>query len=137
MADPRDARGLIDTSVLIDLETLEPSVLPAELAISTVSLAELAAGPHASSDPGERAARQDRLQRAEASFEPIPFDTGAARAFGRIFAAVAASGRKPRGRRAMDLIIAAVAVAAELPLYTRNPGDFTGLETLLELRPVG
>ncbi len=75
--------------------------------------------------------RQDRLQRAEAAFHPLPFDGEAARAYGRIYAAVVAKGRKARGARAVDLLIAATAYAAELPLYTRNPDDFRGLEKLV------
>lgn len=129
----RHARGLVDTSVVIDLERIDPSSLPAELAVSAVTLAELAAGPHATDDPAERARRQDRLQRAEATFEPMPVDAGVARAYGRVYAAVAAAGRKGRGRRALDLLIAATALAAGLPLYTRNAADFTGLEDLLEI----
>jgi len=127
------ARGLIDTSVLIDLERIDRAALPAELAISSITLAELAAGPHATADPAERARRQDRLQRTEATFDPLPFDAAGARAFARIYAAVAAAGRKARGARAVDLLIAATALAAELPLYTSNPGDFKGLDGLLEI----
>jgi predicted nucleic acid-binding protein len=96
-------------------------------------LAELAAGPHATTDRAERARRQDRLQRAEATLEPVPVDAGVARAYGRVYAAVTASGRKGRGRRAFDLLIAATAVAGGLPLYTRNAADFAGLEQLLEV----
>jgi predicted nucleic acid-binding protein len=129
----RHRRGVVDTSILIDLDKLEPSALPVELAISAVTLAELAAGPHAASDPEERARRQDRLQRAEASFEPLPVDAAVARAYGRLYAAAAAAGRKGRGRRALDLLIAATAIATGLPLYTRNAADFTGLEGLLEI----
>jgi predicted nucleic acid-binding protein len=133
VADPRRARGLIDTSVVIDLDRLDPDDLPQELAVSAITMAELAAGPHAARDPAERAQRQDRLQRAEASFEPLPVDADVARAYGRVYAAVAAAGRKARGRRAVDLLIAATAVAANLPLYTRNPDDFAGLSSLLEV----
>src|SRR5687767_10756058 len=96
-------------------------------------MAELAAGPHATKDPAERARRQDRLQRAEATFEPLPVDADVARAYGRVYAAIAASGRKARGRRAVDLLIAATSVAANLPLYTRNPEDFSGLANLVEV----
>ena len=108
-----------------------------EIAVSAITLAELAAGPHATADRAERARRQDRLQRAEATFEPIPFDAAAARAYGRVYAAIVSAGRKARGRRAVDLLIAATAVGAELPLYTRNPADFAGLQTLLEVVAVG
>lgn len=133
MADQRHARGLIDTSVVIDLELIEPADLPLEVAVSAVTMAELAAGPHATADPAERARRQDRLQRAEATFAPLPVDAAVARAYGRVYAAVAAAGRKARGRRAVNLFIAATAVAAGLPLYTRNPDDFAGLSDMLEI----
>ena len=140
MAEPIGGRGLIDTSVVIDLERIERADLPSELAISAVTLAELAAGPHATDDPAERARRQERLQRTEATFEPLPVDGAVARAYGRVYAAVAAAGRKARGRRAFDLLIAATALAAELPLYTRNPDDFAdlnGLVRIVGLRPAG
>ena len=133
MADSRRPRGLIDTSVVIDLELIEPGDLPMELAVSAITMAELAAGPHATADPAERARRQDRLQRAEATFEPLSVDAAVARAYGRVYAAVSAAGRKARGRRAVDLFIAATAVAAGLPLYTRNPDNFAGLSELLEV----
>jgi predicted nucleic acid-binding protein len=133
VAETRPPRGLIDTSVVIDLDRIDPDDLPLEVAISAITLAELASGPHATNDPAERARRQDRLQRAEATFEPLPVDADVARAYGRVYAAVAASGRKARGRRAADLLIAATAVAASLPLYTRNPDDFAGLAQLLEI----
>lgn len=129
-------RGLIDTSVLIELEGLGAADLPAELAISSVSLAELAAGPHATDDPDERARRQDRLERAQAMFDPLPFARDAAHAYGRVYSAVRSAGRRARGRRFADLLIAATALGAELPIYTRNPEDFRGLERLLEVVPV-
>jgi hypothetical protein len=123
----------VDTSVVIDMEQVDPDDLPLEIAISAITLAELAAGPHAATEPAERARRQDRLQRTEAMFDPLPVDADVARAFGRIYAAVAATGRRARGRRAFDLVIAATAVAAGVPLYTRNPGDFAGLADLVEI----
>lgn len=129
----RAACGVIDTSVVIDLERIDPSLLPVELAISSLTMAELAAGPHATSDADERARRQDRLQRAEAVFDPLPFDAEAARAYGRVFAAISSSGRKARGARAVDLLIAATACSVGVPLYTRNFEDFRGLEGVLEV----
>ena len=131
--DARPARGLLDTSVVIDLEAIPATLLPIEVAISAITLAELAAGPHATDDPGERSRRQDRLQRTEAAFDPLPCDADAARAYGRIFAAVAGARRKPRGARAVDLLIAATALASQLPLYTRNPDDFEALHDLVEV----
>ncbi|MBI4260839.1 MAG: type II toxin-antitoxin system VapC family toxin [Actinobacteria bacterium] len=135
-ADRRHPRGLIDTSVVIDLEHVDPESLPQEMAVAAVTMAELAAGPHATDDAEERARRQDRLQRAEATFAAIPFDDEAARAFGRVYAAVVAAGEKARGRRALDLLIAATALANDLPLYTRNPADFSDLGSLIEVVPV-
>lgn len=133
MAEPRRPRGLLDTSVIIDLERLDPTYLPIESAVSAISMAELAAGPHATRDPDERARRQDRLQRAEAVFDPLPFDAEASRAYGRVYATVVAAGRKARGARAVDLMIAATACSVGLPLYTRNPGDFRALNGLVEV----
>lgn len=129
----RHQRGLLDTSVVIDLDKLDPAQLPREVAVSSLTMAELAAGPHATTDPEERGRRQDRLQRAEAAFDPLPFDTDAARAYGRVFSAVMSSGRKARGARAVDLLIAATALASGLPIYTRNGDDFVALEVLLEI----
>lgn len=127
----RPPRGLIDTSVVLDLERVDLEGLPFELAICALTLAELAAGPHVASDANERGVRQDRLQRAEAAFDPLPFDAAAARAYGRVYSAVASTGRKARGARAVDLLIAATAAAANLPLYTRNVDDFCGLDDVV------
>ena len=126
------ARGLLDTSVLIDHDLIDPDRLPDESAIAAVSLAELAAGPHAAADADARARRQDRLQWATATFDPLPFDAEGARAYGRVFAAVRAIGRSTRTRFA-DLLVASTAAANGLPLYTRNPADFAGLEDVVEI----
>lgn len=123
-------RGLLDTSVVINQDEIALERLPVEAFISAMTLAELASGPHAATDPGERALRQRRLQEAEATFEPLPFDAEAARAHGQIYGAVRSTGRSARGR-VMDLQIAAVAVANGLPLYTRNPDDLRGLGGLV------
>jgi predicted nucleic acid-binding protein len=119
--------------VVIDIERLDTTELPIESAISAITMAELAAGPHAARDPDERARRQDRLQRTEAAFDPLPFDAEASRAYGRIYAAVVGTGRKARGARAVDLMIAATACSLGLPLYTRNPDDFHALGELVEI----
>lgn len=129
----RHERGVLDTSVIIDLDKLDPLRLPISVAVSALTIAELAAGPHATDDPDERGRRQDRLQRTEATFDPLPFDADAARAYGRIFASVSAAGRKARGARAVDLLIAASALAAELPLYTRNGDDFRAINNLIDV----
>ena len=126
----RLARGLLDTSVIVDLDRLDASQLPEEVAISTVTLAELSAGPAATTDVSERARRQDRLQRTEAAFDPLPFDIRSARAYGRVHAAVVEQGRQPR-RKFADLLIAATALAEDLPVVTRNGKDFQGLEGLV------
>lgn len=130
MAEP--SRGMLDTSVLVDHDTIDPVSLPDESAIAAVTLAELAAGPHATRDEQERARRQDRLQWAAATWDPVPFDAQAARMYGRVFAATRAAGRSSRARFA-DLLIAATAAANGLPLYTRNPADFAGLEQVLSV----
>lgn len=131
-------RGLIDTNVVVLRQRIDPAELPDELAISTVTLAELSAGPH-QVGPGrgydevaERARRLEILQRVEHEFDPLPFDADAARAYGRIVAAVVGVGRTPR-RRVADLMIASIALSQRLPLYTTNPDDFVGLRDLLSV----
>jgi predicted nucleic acid-binding protein len=127
------ARGLLDTSVVIDLERHKAEDLPLELAVSAVTMAELAAGSHATVDPRKRAERMLRLQHAEGTFDQLPFDSDAARAYGRIYAAVIAAGRKAPGRRALDLLIAATAMSNKLPLYTQNAEDFTPFADILDV----
>lgn len=134
------SRGLLDTNIVILRHDIDPGELPDEMAISAVTLAELSAGVHlVDGDDAdaieERARRADVLQRAENEFDPIPFETECARAFGRLSAAVQAFGRTPR-RRIADLMIASTAVAAGLPLYTTNPDDFAGLNGILRVVPV-
>jgi predicted nucleic acid-binding protein len=125
--------GLLDASVVIDWD--DPTVtgaLPEEVAVSAITLAELAAGPHLATSRAERARRQARLQQLEATFEPIPFDAIAARSYGQVVAAVTGMGRSPR-RRIANLLIAATAHANGLALYTRNPDDFAGLGDLIDV----
>lgn len=138
------AQGLIDTNIVILRRWVDPAGLPGEVAISAITLAELSAGPHEVrrndeqsdyDEHAERARRLDVLQRAEHEFDPIPFDAEAARVYGRVCAAVVGAGRKPR-RRIADLMIAATAISEDLPLFTTNPDDFTGLDELLIVVPV-
>lgn len=123
--------GLLDTSVVIDWDDAAViAALPDEVAISAVTLAELAAGPHLATTVEERARRQARLQQVESAFDPLPFDAAAARSFGQLVAAATSSQRSHR-RRAVDLMIAAVAHANGLDVYTRNPDDFADATTLI------
>ena len=135
--DGGERRGLLDTDILILRRWIDPERLPTQMAISAVTLADLSAGVHLvngddTAARDERARRTDVLQRVESEFDPIPFDAEAARAFGRISAAVSEGGRTPR-RRVADLMIAAVAAAADLPLYTTNPDDFAGLAGIVRI----
>lgn len=126
---------MLDTSTVILLGQLaDASDLPDESVISSITLAELSVGPHVARTSAQRAARQAHLQQAESDFDTIAFDAGAARAFGRVAAALRSSGRKPAAR-AYDALIAAAAIAEDLPLYTCNPDDFADIPGL-DLRPV-
>lgn len=135
--NPTPDRGLIDTSVAIGLDLVDHRRLPAILAVSALSLAELSAGPHAAADADSGARRQEDLQKIESAFEALPFDSVCARAYGHIYAAVASTGRKPRGPRVVDLMIAATARANRLPLYTLNAADLRGLGDLIEVVDLG
>ncbi len=127
---PQSRRGLLDTNTVILLPRLaDPDVLPEEPLISAITLAELSVGPLVATSEVKQAARQAHLQQAEADFDPLPFDVAAARAFGRVAASLRRSGRKPTAR-AYDAMIAAVAVAHALPLYTCNAEDFAGIDDL-------
>jgi predicted nucleic acid-binding protein len=130
MTEP--TKGLLDTSVVIDHDLINTALLPDESAVSAVTLAELAAGPHATQDTDERARRQDRLQWAISTWDPLPFDAEAARAYGRMFAAARAAGQSSRARLA-DLLIASTAAANSLPVYTRNPSDFDALKSIIKI----
>jgi predicted nucleic acid-binding protein len=126
----REARGVLDTSTVILLRRIDDaSALPAEPLITAVTLAELAVGPLVAVDDEERAARQAHLQQAEADFTPLPFDADAARAFGRVAASLRRSGRKA-SPRTYDAMIAATAIANDLPVHTCNPDDFAGIAGL-------
>ena len=108
--------------------------MPEEPLITAVTLAELSVGPLVATTRKERSSRQAVLQHAEADFEPLPFDAEAARAFGRVAASLRAAGRKV-GARGYDAMIAATAMARDLPLYTIHPADFAGIDGV-DLRQV-
>ncbi|MCY3926378.1 MAG: type II toxin-antitoxin system VapC family toxin [bacterium] len=127
--------GVLDTNVVILLPQItDPAALPAEPAVTAITLAELSVGPLVADTDAERANRQTQLQQAESDFDPIPFDTAAARAFGRVAADLRRAGRKATAR-AYDALIAATAIANGLPLYTTNPKDYDSI-TELDLVPV-
>jgi predicted nucleic acid-binding protein len=130
-----ESLGVLDTSTLILLPRFDDAAsLPAEPLITAVTLAELSVGPLVADDEQERAARQAHLQQAEADFDPLPFDAAAARAFGRVAASLRRARRKPAAR-AYDAMIAAIAIANDLQLYTCNPDDFREIDDL-KLVPV-
>ena len=121
---------MLDTSTVIMLSRLDDATaLPEEPAITAVTLAELSVGPLVAQDDRERAARQAHLQQAEADFDPLPFDAAAARAFGGVAASLRRAGRKSTAR-SYDAMIAATAIANQLPVYTCNPDDFVGIDGL-------
>jgi hypothetical protein len=135
---------MLDTNILILRRWIDPAELPDETAISAVTLAELSAGPHevhrsdeqdVYDEHEERARRMETLQRVESEFDPVPFDAEAARVYGRVTAAVVATGRKPR-RRIAGLMIAATTIAESLALFTTNPDDYAGLDKLVHVVPV-
>jgi tRNA(fMet)-specific endonuclease VapC len=127
----RHVRGVLDTSTVIMLSRItDPEALPVEPLITAVTLAELTVGPLVATTEAERAARQAHVQQAEADFDPLPFDAAAARAFGRVAASMRRAGRKPAAR-AYDAMIAATALARELPVYTCNPDDFGKVDDLI------
>ena len=124
--------AVVDTSIIAGLRLYDPSQFPPTMLITSVTLGELSYGPHATDDPVKRAGRVAVLQHAEATFDPLPYDQGAARLYGQICAAVQSAGRQPR-KRAADLMIAATAASNQLPLYTANPDDFKGVEGFVEV----
>ncbi len=125
--------GLLDSSVVVDWhDPIVLAALPDVMAISAITAAELAAGPHLATTATEAAKRQARLQEVEAKLEPLRFDGTAVRSYGLVVAAVVRGGRKPRSRFA-DLLIAATAHANGLDLYTRNGDDFAGLDDLVRV----
>jgi predicted nucleic acid-binding protein len=125
--------GLLDTSVVIDLNKIPRNEVPLSSCISALTLAELSAGLAVAKDQHVRLARQHQLQLVESTIELLPFDAQCARMYSHIVASVHAIGRKARGPRTVDLMIAATAMAHRIPLFTRNIQDFKGCEKLIEI----
>lgn len=121
---------LLDTSVVIDPPLELPGI--AVTFVSSITLGELAAGVHTARTGAERARRLSRLQALENTIDTLPFGGPEARVYGELYALVIDSGRNPRPRR-LDLQIAATAVAHGLVLVTRNPADFVGLDSMVQV----
>ncbi len=123
-------RGVLDTSVVILLDRLsDGELLPPVPLITAITLAELSAGPLVATDEVERARRLSHLQQAEVAFNPLPFDAEAARVFGSVSASLRQAGRKSAAR-GKDAMIASIALAGRLPVYTCNARDFERIEGL-------
>lgn len=124
------ASGVLDTCTFMDLDVIDAAVLPAVPEITAVTLAELHQGVAMARDTATRAARTEKLGAAVADFDSLPFDGAAAARYGTLVSLAISAGRDPRPRR-MDLMIAAIASARGLPLYTRNADDFKGLDNVV------
>ena len=127
--DQRES-GVLDTSTYIDLDQLDPAVLPVLPEITSITMAELHQGVAMAKTPATRAARTEKLGAAIVDFDPLPFDGDAAARYGTLVALTLSANRDPRPRR-MDLMIAAIASSRGLPLYTRNEDDFRSLDTMI------
>ena len=128
----RHESGVLDTSAYIDLALLDPAVLPVTSELTAITMAELHQGVAMAKDAVSRAARTEKLGAAIVEFEPLPFDGPAAARYGTLVALTIQVNRDPKPRR-MDLMIAAIASAHGLPLYTRNPADLVGLKDMLQI----
>jgi predicted nucleic acid-binding protein len=125
-----EGAGLLDTSTVILLRRVEDATqLPDDAYLSAITLAELSVGPVLAGTAEEAAIRQGHVQFAESAFDAIAFDAAAARAFASVAASLRAKGRKVTAR-SFDALIAATAIARQMPLYTCNPGDFSGIAGL-------
>jgi len=128
----RHESGVLDTSAYIDLALLDPAALPMTPELTAVTMAELHQGVAMARDAATRAARTEKLGAAIVEFEPLPFDGPAAARYGTLVALTVEANRDPKPRR-MDLMIAAIASARGLPLYTRNVKDLVGLADMLQV----
>lgn len=128
----RHESGVLDTSVYVDLALLDPAVLPVTPELTAITMAELHQGVAMAKDAASRAARTEKLGAAIVEFEPLPFDGPAAARYGTLVALTIQANRDPKPRR-IDLMIAAIASAHGLPLFTRNPKDLVGLADMLQI----
>nr|WP_043732099.1 type II toxin-antitoxin system VapC family toxin [Kutzneria sp. 744] len=128
----RHESGVLDTCTFIDLAVLDPATLPAIPQITAITMAELHQGVAMAKDAATRAVRTEVLGAAIVEFDPLPFDAEAATRYGTLVALTLEAKRDPKPRR-IDLMIAAIASARGLPLYTRTEADFKGLEDMVEL----
>lgn len=128
---------MIDTSVAVVLATVGRESLPELVAVSILTIAELVGGLRGAGNDLKRARREHHIRFVQANVEPLSFDLRCAHAYGQVYGAIVDIDRKPRGSRALDLLIAATALAHELPLYTLNAKDLRGLEGLIEIIDVG
>ena len=107
--------ALLDTSVVIAIDEDAAMELPAEAAISVVTLGELRAGVLLAPGDSTRAVRQSRLTEIRAAFDPLPADEDVAEHYGDALAHARSAGRTVK---ATDLLIIATARATGRTLHT-------------------
>lgn len=129
MGGHRPPLGMLDTNLVIRLAELAPDTLPLRILVSSITIAELSVGPVVSATDAERTARQRHLDQARSSLDPRPFGDAAALAFGRVAADLRNAGRTSTART-FDALIAAAAIAEDVPLFTANPDDFSHISGL-------
>lgn len=119
------SRGLLDTSVFIATEGGRPvGALPAEGAISVVTIGELELGVLAAGSDAVRARRAQTLALARTA-DPIPVTEATMSHFARLVHACRSAGTRPT---VLDAIIAATALQHGLPVFTQD-ADFDLIAT--------
>ncbi len=125
-------RGIADTSMFVARESGRPlseSDLPAELAVSVITVGELRAGVLAATDVATRVRRLDTFTQVLA-FDPIPIDQSVAEAWALLRLLLRDAG----ARLAInDSWIAATALARGLPLVTQD-ADYVDVADLRVIR---
>jgi predicted nucleic acid-binding protein len=123
-------KAIVDTSILIAREQhQELASLPDEFAVSVMTLAELMGGVLMAADV-DRSRRMQTLRDVETGLKPLPVDEAVARAYANMAAESRRLGRKPG---IIDMLIAATAIANDLPLYTQDADQATlpGVQAVL------